>query len=95
MGKFYRVIKDHPLWEIGAILEGKKQTTGDGLNYSPISGIWQKIEKCSENWWEGDELVENQPEWFERVYEVGVLGKAKYLSKAAAQKAHDELYRAK
>lgn len=93
MNKHYRVIKDHPLWEVGAILE----KGDDGYNYKPISEIWTKdlVGEDIQDFAEGASLVENQPEWFERVYEISILGKAKYLSKEAAKKAHDQLYEGK
>ena len=90
MAKFYKVIKDHPIWEIGAILSNER-----GANYYyPTSDLFVKdIEGVDENWYEGAKLVENQSEWFERVYEIKLLGKAKYLAKEAARKAHEELYK--
>lgn len=93
MSKYYQVIKDHPLWEVGAIL-----VEDDDGNYKAIEDIWTKElkgDKDSKNWTEGAILVENQPEWFMRVYPVKFLGKAKYLSKEAARKAHDNLYKEK
>lgn len=94
MSKHYRVIKDHPLWEVGAILA----QGDDDDSYRAISDIWTKELKNdnnTSNWTEGKSLVEGQPEWFERVYEVSVLGKAKYLSKEAAKNAHNKLYKEK
>lgn len=92
MSKHYRIIKDHPLWDVGAILEKQDEA------YRAISDIWTKELPSAEdhsNWTEGASLVENQPEWFERVYEISVLDKAKYLTKDAAKKAHEMLYKEK
>lgn len=91
MAKFYKTLKDLPGWDAGAILE----ETENG-NFAPISDLWdtdavEDVEDYAEN---GD-VVKNSPDWFERVYEVSVLGKAKYLAKEAAKKVHDELHKAK
>jgi hypothetical protein len=92
MSRYYRVIKDHPLWDVGAILELNGNSSEK--HYLPISDLWNKeIKDVGEGWWEGQALVENQPEWFERVYNVSVLGKAKYLAKDAARAAHEKLHR--
>lgn len=64
MTKYYRIIKDHPLWEVGAILSNDDS---DRDNYSPIEDIWCKVPK-TEEYADGSQLVENQPEFYERVY---------------------------
>lgn len=95
MNKYYKVIKDHPLWEVGAIL---KQQDNDSESYKAISDIWTKELKNDRDisdWTEGKNLVEGQPEWFQRVYSVKVLGQAKYLSREAAKKFHHESYKEK
>lgn len=90
MAKFYKVIKDHPTWEVGAILSNQK----DSDRYYPISDLWVKdIEGVDENWYEGKQLVENQTEWFTKVYEHKLIGKVKYLSKSEAQKLYKEQYK--
>lgn len=88
MSKFYRVLKDTPVWEAGAILT--KNSDGD---YEAISDLWNTdaTDKHKDIIIELDTIVENSPEWFERVYEVKVLGKAKYLAKEAAKEAHNKL----
>lgn len=89
MSKFYKIIKDHPVWEVGTILELR-----DG-RYYPIDDLYVKdIKGVNSDWCEGSDLIENQPEWFERVYKVNVLKQAKYLAKDAARKVHEELYKA-
>lgn len=91
--KYYRVIKDLPTWETGAILE-KIERTGDNT-YQAVSDLWDTKALKDKAYEEIDFVVENSPEWFERVYEVSVLGKAKYLAKDAAKKVHDELHKTK
>lgn len=61
--KYYRVIKDTPLWEVGAILgENARQSTG----YVGIEDIWDKHENMRE--YLSKNIIENCPEFFERVY---------------------------
>lgn len=86
MAKTYRALQSNFMWQKGAIL--KKDSDG----YRPISDLWDTTEHNG-NEYISDQIIENNPEWFERVYEVSVLGKTKYLAKAAAQAAHDELYK--
>lgn len=93
MAKFYRVVKDHPMWEVGTILHNVDEHGAPSPNYYPIDELFVKdIEGVDFSWREGGELVENQPEWFERVYKVSILKQAKYLSKEAARKVHEKLY---
>jgi hypothetical protein len=91
MSKFYRVIKDLPAWDAGAILK-----KNENENYKTISDLWdtEASEKCTD-YYESAKIVENSPVWFERVYEVSVLGKAKYLAKADAKVAHEDLHKPK
>lgn len=92
MPKFYKLVKDTPALEEGAILE-ESSSDDEGL-YRPISDLWDTLaaEKC-ENYWESSDIIENSPEWYVRVYKVGVLGKSKYLVKTEARKAHAELHK--
>lgn len=60
--KYYRVIKDTFLWEVGAILRQMDCGTG----YKPIEDIWNKTKDQRE--YITNNLIENNPEWFERVY---------------------------
>lgn len=71
MSKYYRVIKDNPLWKKGAIL--KLESKG----YAPIEDIWDRLGK-----YQGDEYLSQQfiespenAEFFERVYEDTLVGK--------------------
>lgn len=89
--KMYRVKKDTPQWEEGAIV--KKDNDGD---YSAISNLWDTpATQKMDHYVETEKIIENSPGWYERVYEVSVLGKAKYLTKEAAKKAHNSLYKEK
>lgn len=90
MARYYKVIKDHPMWEIGAIISNKD----DSRDYRPISDLFVKdINGVTEKWYEGSALVENQSEWFERVYEHKVVGAVKYLSKEVARQLIKDQYK--
>lgn len=60
MNKYYRVIKENPLWEIDAILKN------DGDMYQPIEDIWDKFEEQEE--YLSVCIIEDSPDFFERVY---------------------------
>lgn len=61
--KYYRVIKDTFMWEIGAIL-GENAHGSSG--YVGIEDIWDKHKNMDE--YISKHIVENSPEFFERVY---------------------------
>jgi hypothetical protein len=91
MSKYYRVLQDTPGWDKGAILQGES-----GDVYRAISDLWNtKAADMCDNYYEASRIVENSPKFFEQVYQVSVLGKAKYLAKDAAKKAHEELHKPK
>lgn len=60
MTKYYRVIKENFLWEVGAIISNKN---GDG--FFPVEDIWNKTKEQDE--WISETIVEGQPEYFQRV----------------------------
>lgn len=86
--KYFRVIKEHPLWEVGAIISNEKKPT----SYSPVVSVWNKFDDM-ETWTEGATLVEQQDEWFERVYPLGKLEKMVFGDKKQAQAAASALYK--
>ena len=61
MTKYYRVIKDTPLWKVGAILE--KCENG---RYEAVEDIWDKVNRGRLE--EYGEVVEGNPDFFQRVY---------------------------
>ena len=77
MPKYYRVLKDNFLWEVGAILEEGRS------GYQPVDEVFCKTEHTSEYITNG--IIENQPEWFERVYKIDGLTKATYVLKDKAR----------
>lgn len=82
--KYYRVSQDTPIWSKGAIL--KK----DGKNYEAISDIWDAVEKHDEVLTEV--IVEKNPAWFERVYEVNLLTKTVYKTIDQAKEFFNKEY---
>lgn len=91
--RYYKVIKDHPMWEVGAILHNIDSNGDSSENYYPINDLHIKeIKGLNGSWHEGGSLIENQTEWFERVYKISVLKQVKYLRKDKAREAHDKLY---
>ncbi len=69
--KFYRVKKDTYIWQAGAILK-----LNDSGKYSATDDIWNVEgndvfnKKLADGVCEAREIVENAPDWFERVYSV-------------------------
>jgi len=59
--KYYRVKKDTFLWEEGAVLKS------DGNGYRPMEDIWDTT-PFNGSEYISDKIVENNPDWFERVY---------------------------
>lgn len=92
MTKYYRVVKDHPLWDEGAILSNVDSSS----YYAPISDVWTKDLGGNEDfstYREGEKLVMNQPEWFQQVYPIGKLEKMVFGDKKQAQAAASALYK--
>ncbi len=79
--KFYRVKKDTHVLVAGAIL--KK----DGSYYRAVDDIWNiegslELAKAIESGWsEKEGVVENNPDWFERVYSVKSIKGMYYVAK--------------
>lgn len=85
--KYYRVLKDLPAVDEGAILED----VGNG--YAPISDIWNNEGTDPNGTKFASYAIEHQPEWFERVYETSIFGKAAYATKEAAQALAKKMFR--
>lgn len=90
MSKYYRVKQDTFLWNKGAILQ--KCDSG----YRPISDLWDATD-VNESEYISSRIIESDDNavFFERVYDISILGKVKYLGKEAAQKFHDETHKEK
>lgn len=89
MTKFYWVLQDNFLWEKGAILQREDGDNG----YRPVSGIWDTTE-YNENEYISPRIIENNPTWFERVYEVNLLTKVVYETKEEAKRLLSKQYKA-
>jgi len=87
--KYYKVIKDNFLWEDGAILcLNSEGSTGEG--YSPINDIFKKHE-CNE--YITANIVEESPDYFERVYKVDLATRIVYETKEKAKELIAGLYK--
>ena len=79
--KFYKVVKENFMWQVGAILEH----TGSSA-YRPLeeNELWCVSDKAVGNDWVAERIVENSPDYFERVYPVNLITKTIYKVKAEA-----------
>jgi len=87
MNKFYKVVKENFLWEIGAVLK----QTNDEKGYIPINDIYKKIEDSKE--YISKNIIENCPEYFQRVYAVNLISKIVYKLKKEAKELIDKQYK--
>lgn len=85
MAKYYKVIKENPLWEVGAILSDVDEPRG----YMPIEDVWNKHDILTE--YLSSKIVEGSPDFFERVYK-SLADKMVYLTKEQFQKAFDKKF---
>lgn len=83
MEKFYRVKKDTYLFTSGAILSNKENST----QYKAIDDIWHvEGNDILKKFLDGQpgvaaDVVENSPDWFERVYKVSSIRGMAYVAK--------------
>lgn len=89
--KYYKVLKDTFLWEKGAILK-YDETAGASGGYEPINDIWSTEANAEANEYITAKNIENNPEWFERVYAVNLITKTVYKSKAEARELMEKEY---
>ena len=66
MTKYYRVIKENPIWETGCILKEYQPSNYNNKGYEPIEDIWNLNPNQDE--YLTANIVENQTKFFERVY---------------------------
>lgn len=71
MTKYYRLKKETPIWEEGAILSNE----GNSTSYKPIEDIWNRVPGTI-GYYESEKIVEahENSHWFERVYRDSVTG---------------------
>ena len=75
--KYYKVIKENFLWEVGAIIGY------EGSGYRPIDSIFKESE-YDETEYISEKIVENYPEYFQRVYKVDLATRVLYETKDKA-----------
>lgn len=91
--RYYKIIKDHPLLINDAIISDNRT---ENNNYYPIDEIFYKDVPNIPNietWYEDKELVENSPEFFERVYKVEDSKNIFYKTKEKALKFIQDKFR--
>lgn len=76
--KYYKVIKENFLWEAGAILVDGYD---NGKGYQVIDDIFKKHEAGE---YISTEIIENSPEYFERVYKIDLVTRVLYEVKDKA-----------
>lgn len=89
--KYYRVLKDTPLWKKGAILEN---TYSSGKGYHPTEDIWwnDAFEGEENGEYLSAKFIEKQPEWFERVYK-STVDKMLFLTKQELTDLYDKAFK--
>lgn len=89
MTKYYKVIKENFLWEVGGIVSCDEHKDE---GYTPIDDIFKKHEG---NEYITPHIVEDSPEYFERVYKVDLISRAVYKTKEQAKAMIAKDYKAK
>lgn len=85
--KYYRAKKDSFLWEEGAILACEDNRC------KPVTDIWN-VTEYNGNEYVSSPIIENNPEWFERVYEVSLVGTVVYEAREKAKELLKKQYKA-
>lgn len=85
MSKFYRVVKENFLWDVGAVIEDKHTYSRGNKAYATVDDIFKKHEDEDEEEVISAEIIEASPEYFERVYPVNLLTKTAYKAKEEAK----------
>lgn len=84
--KYYRVIKDTPQWEVGAIL--KNNSAG---GYVSIDELFNKDYLFSD-YYEAKSVIEGAVDYFQRVYPVNLITRTVYKIKEEAKAAIAKQY---
>lgn len=89
MTKYYKVIKENFLWDVGAIICDEKHND----QFKPLDEqtIWDKTEFNDSEYISG-RIVKNCPEYFAEVYKVNLLTKSVYLAKEEAKQIIQKSY---
>lgn len=87
MARFYKNLKENFLFVKDAIISDEKNNSG----YVPIDPIFYTTDRTTSEYI-SREIIENLPEYFERVYPIGELKRRFFGSKIQAQAAAKALY---
>lgn len=93
--KYYRVIKDHAVYEENAIISNEIKSS-EYITTDPIflkEDMAERFEKANKYYYEEALVVENCPELYERVYSIGKLEKAMFGNRKQAQAAAAALFK--
>jgi hypothetical protein len=88
MIKYYEVIRENFLWEVGAII---KNTANNNKGYEPIDDIFKIHEEDGE--YISSKIIEDSPEYFRRVYPVNLATSIVYRVKEEAKAMVQKEYR--
>lgn len=92
--KYYRVIKENFLWDVGAILEFHSEYFNHG-GYRAIHSMFAVQEAEDEDEWITAANVEKNADFFERVYKVNLATQVVYETKEKAKELIQSLYKTK
>ena len=80
MSKYYKVIKENFIWEVGAIITNENDSSG----YEPVEEIYN-VHPDAVDEYISSSVVENSPEYFQRVYKVDLVTRTVYEVKEKAK----------
>ena len=85
MTKYYKVLKDTPLWIKGAII---KSGANNGAGYNSTDDVYLT---CDHSEYLSTKIIESQPEWFQRVFLIERIGRSLFLTRKEAVDKLEEL----
>lgn len=84
--KYYKVIKENFLWEVDSILSNAGMDNG----YRPVDDVFKRHDG---NEYITSDIVENEPEYFQRVYKVDLATRVVYEVKERAKELLAKSYK--
>lgn len=90
--KFYKVIKENPLWKVGAILQHEPVGTEGGYRPLEDTDMWD-VTEFNGNEYLSARIIENSPTYFQRVYPVNLVSKTVYRLKEEAREFFEAAHR--
>jgi len=88
--RYYKVIKENFLWEVGAILD----TSANSNGYAPIDDVYVKHEDNAKEYI-SSKIVEDSPEYFQRVWKVNLATRVIYETKDKAKELIEKQFKIK